>query len=95
MSNNRNNCKVKKDAKTYGKSKASKVAGKNYRRNREIKDTVDREIQSETNPYSWYSDFPDYAKDAATIPFAQPVGTVFNINTDPASTFQDTYTFLV
>nr|QXV86464.1 capsid protein [Rat picobirnavirus] len=40
---------------------------------KEIEDTA---FKSGSNPYDFYSQFPNFARDAATIPFANPLGAI-------------------
>lgn len=52
--------------KQYNRSNSTK----NQRRAKEV---VDTELSS-SNPYTWYANFPNYAKDVATLAFGTPVG---------------------
>lgn len=56
------------------KSIARKRQEKNRRREREIDDTTNRMVESKSNPYSWYANFPHYSADVATLAFGTPVG---------------------
>lgn len=49
-----------------------KNSSKNERRTKEVADTAIR--MSESNPYEWYANFPNYAKDVASLAFGTPVG---------------------
>lgn len=55
-------------------------AEKDVRRDREIRDTAEREGKSDMyvsrrNDVSWYTNFPQFAADVATLPFSTPLGT--------------------
>lgn len=56
---------------------------KSQREDEEIIDTAGRAMKSRKNDVSWYTDkFPTFAKDAATLPFAQPLGSIVELTTD-------------
>lgn len=56
---------------------------KQQRRDEEIADTG--AAMSRSNPISFYNKFKQFASDAATIPFAQPLGAVYTVNNHEAS----------
>lgn len=78
MSNRNNN----RQAKTKNGNKRPPVSKqlrkgnstKSQRRDAEIADTADKAYLSKSNPYAWYANFPNYAKDVATLSFSTPVG---------------------
>lgn len=48
------------------------VEGEN--RDAEIMDDARKDYMSKSNPYTWYANFPNYAKDVATLAFGVPTG---------------------
>lgn len=57
--------------------------GKNYRRDREIQGTVDRELKDGKpgrNPFEWHNAFPEFTNYAGTIPFGLPLGNAMDLN---------------
>lgn len=71
----------KRDMK--GRSKSNRNA-KNIRRDDEIEGTIRRERESIStgNDVQWYSNFPQFAKDVATLPFSTPLGNALDLASD-------------
>lgn len=59
------------------RGKSSQRGNKNDKRAEEIADTA--AAMSRDNPVSFYTKFSDFARDAASIPFATPVGGVLDL----------------
>lgn len=57
--------------------------GKGGRREAEVLDTLVRAYRSQGNPVSFYNKYPQYFKDAGTVPFADPVGAKVDIRNVP------------
>lgn len=62
-----------------------KTDDKNIRRDQEIKDTAAREEKNDMylsgkNDVAWYSNFPQFARDVATLPFSTPLGVKLVLN---------------
>lgn len=49
-------------------------SSKRERRDAEAADVLDKDVLSKSNPYTWYANFPNYAKDVASLAFGIPVG---------------------
>lgn len=60
----------KMNRKPYNKRNSNK----NQRRTKEAVDSELKTVASRTNDLSWYTNFPNYAKDVATLAFGVPVG---------------------
>lgn len=69
----RNTDGLRKDTRQQNRSNGST---RNQRRAAEVEDTV--VAMSKENDYGWHSKFPFYAKDAASFPFATPLGGVLS-----------------
>lgn len=54
-------------------------SNKNFRRNQEIQGTVDRELKSQRNDFSWWNKFKMFTEYAGTIPFGLPLGNQVRI----------------
>lgn len=74
--------------KTYNDRDLNRAnSSKNQRRQKEVINTVAEEMVSESNPPAWYMKFLEFAKDAARLPFATPLGaTLTNLWNDYTST---------
>lgn len=57
-----------------------KNSTKNQRRDAEAVNTIADIAVSKSNPYAWYANFPNYAKDVATVAFGNPVGSPIRLN---------------
>lgn len=59
---------------------------KAQRRERDAADDMVKDYKdtymSKSNPYAWYANFPNYAKDVATLAFGVPVGTPIFVDGD-------------
>lgn len=77
MSKYQNNKGQKASYSKTGKPKGNmskRTSSKDQRRSAELADTALKEFRSESNPYSWYANFPNFAKDVGTLSFSTPVG---------------------
>lgn len=64
-----------------GKRYSRKNSTKGQREDAEIIGTAEKNFErSKSNPYAWYAEFPNYAKDVATLPFGTPVGQAVYLN---------------
>lgn len=87
-SNTRNKGNNDKRGSQKQRSKSrNRTVSKNERRDKEIIDTARREDNSlhmsSGNDISWYSNFPQFAKDVATLPFSTVVGVTLDLNKEP------------
>lgn len=74
--------KPRRNSRNDGKGRKPMRTGtgnKNQRRDEEMVDTALKQYKSTSNPYAWYANFPNYAKDVATIAFGLPLGQPLNI----------------
>lgn len=54
-------------------------SSKDQRREKEVVDTAESVYVSKSNPYAWYANFPNYARDVATVAFGNPLGVPIDI----------------
>lgn len=71
----------KSQQKGNSKPLTKKDSTKDMRRSREIEGTAREEYISQSNPYAWYANFPQYADDVARLSFGLPVGQPLLLNT--------------
>lgn len=75
------NRKDAREVRTMNKKKYTRTnSTKNQRRGKEIADSALRLEESTSNPYAWYANFPNYAKDVANLAFGVPVGQALYLN---------------
>lgn len=78
---NRNVVKGKKNSRIRTNKRYTKGnSTKNQRRDAEAVDTIADIAVSKSNPYAWYANFPNYARDVATVAFGNPVGSPIRLN---------------
>lgn len=63
-----------KNGKPITKKLDRRNSSKSSRREAEAIDSELADYRSKSNPYTWYANFPNYAKDVATLAFGVPVG---------------------
>lgn len=84
MNNNsrkpRNNKRGKSSRSMNERQLNDKNSTKNERRAKEASDAAKEIYMSQSNPYAWYANFPNFAKDVATLPFGTPVGQPIYVN---------------
>lgn len=77
----RNYSKGKQDDQILQKDNRKRMSrGNSSKRSRQAREIADTAIEmSKSNPYTWYANFPQYAKDVASLAFGLPTGQPLSI----------------
>lgn len=81
-SNQNKGANCSKDAKMGQRIRVSSKgrSTRNQRREEEAVDAIEATYRSKSNPYAWYANFPNFAKDVAQLAFGTPVGQPIYVN---------------
>lgn len=87
VANGNNNSRNRGKGKGKGKGRKPNTkyetrynSSKSQRQAKEVEDTAYE--MSKSNPVQWYQRFPQFMKDASTLPFGQPLGQVVNYSNE-------------